>query len=377
MRISLWNSGIKGADYRFITRAISEFFGISGTAVLVRLYLGPYLDSSTDLNSDGIAVNTDGLQSNLFDPADSSVLTGGITAIQDPVLLENRDRHYDPNPIEMRMVYNINDLEFNLQQFGLFLANDTLFIECHLTDMIAQCGRKIIPGDVLELPHRRDTGLDPANQLAVNKFYVVDDASRAADGYSVTWYPHIWRMKLSPMPASQEFNDILNMPITDAVGLPSSVNTVASSMTTAIDDLGINEAVDAQAKIDVAARYLETQQFYLVTPEADSQDYPWVFTGDGIPPNGAALIGTGIGGFPSTPNVGDYYLRTDYSPNTLFQYNGIAWQIQEINNRPNWTLGHRILMEFVNNSTITANRDGTTIPEKINLSQLVRIKSDF
>jgi hypothetical protein len=50
----------------------------------------------------------------------------------------------------MRMVFNIQDIDFDLTQFGLFLNNDTLFLTTHYNDMIDMFGRKLMNGDVLE-----------------------------------------------------------------------------------------------------------------------------------------------------------------------------------------------------------------------------------
>ena len=48
------------------------------------------------------------------------------TNIQDLLFLENRDRKYDPDVYSMRGIYNVQDIDFDLSQFGLFLSNDTL-----------------------------------------------------------------------------------------------------------------------------------------------------------------------------------------------------------------------------------------------------------
>lgn len=369
-RLSLWHGGRHSADFAFLDRSISEYFGISGTSVFVHLYLGPYLGPNATVDRDGANVPA-------YDPASPLTVSGDITDLQDPVLLEIRDRHYSPNTIEMRMIYNMADLDFNLQQFGLFLNNDTLYLECHLNDMLDQCGRKIIVGDILELPHRRDTGLDPANQIAVNKFYEVTDVSRSADGYSATWWPHIWRMKVTPMMAGQETQDILNLPATDALGLPlQPPETLGDVMSTGQNNVGINNAIDAAAKASVGGRYFQTNQYWMVTPEASSLDFPWVFAGDGIPPNGAVLLGSS-NTFPLAPNQGDYYLRTDYSPATLFQWTGAAWQIQEQSYRPDWSAAHRVLLEFINNTNTRHDADGSTKAEKTNLSRAVRPQANF
>ena len=57
---------------------------------------------------------------------------------------------------QLRGIYNVQDIDFDLTQFGLFLANDTLFINFHMNDMIDTLGRKLMSGDVLELPHLKD-----------------------------------------------------------------------------------------------------------------------------------------------------------------------------------------------------------------------------
>jgi len=43
--------------------------------------------------------------------------------------------------------YNVQNLDFDLSQFGLFLNNDIIFITVHYNDMIEQFGRKLIISD--------------------------------------------------------------------------------------------------------------------------------------------------------------------------------------------------------------------------------------
>ena len=78
------------------------------------------------------------------------------TNIQDMLFLENRDRKYDPDIYNMRAIYNVQDIDFDLSQFGLFLSNDTLFMTIHINSSVKTLGRKIMPGDVIELPHLKD-----------------------------------------------------------------------------------------------------------------------------------------------------------------------------------------------------------------------------
>jgi len=162
-------------------------FQIGGTDVFVHKYLGP------------------------ADPGDPNQATTTST-IQDVLFLENRDRKYDTSIYIMRGVYNVQDIDFNLSQFGLFLQNDTIFMTIHINNSVETIGRKMMSGDVIELPHLKDDFALNDYTIALKRFYVVEDINRAAEGFSVTWYPHLYRLKLKPIIDSQEFKDILDLP---------------------------------------------------------------------------------------------------------------------------------------------------------------------
>lgn len=350
-KLSLWNSGRKDADYKFLDGTIAEYFQIGGTAVYVHKYLG------------------------VHDPKDPEN-KAGETKIQDMLFLENRDRRYAKDILELRGIYNIQDSEFDLKQFGIFLANDDIFIEFHTNDMIGIVGRKLMNGDVLELPHLRDDALLDPDASAINKFYVVTDASRASDGYSQTWFPHVWRVKCTPLTDSQEYEDVLTKQADDPFGLPMSDN-LRDLMSNIGLELGINEAVVEEAKVHVAARNFETRQLYVVPGEERGMAFPWVFAGDGDPPNGAVPTGSG-NVFPDEPQVGDYYLRTDYEPAVLFVREAKRWVRIELDYRKqDWSMAHRLLESFINNNAIVKHDDGTIATEKQALSKAVKPKADF
>jgi hypothetical protein len=192
-RLSLYRPE-KGNDYKYIDKTIWEMFQIGGVDVLVHKYVGPG-DQSQGTGS----------------PSQPSY-TGGIPElqIQDLLFLENRDRKYDPDVYLLRGVYNVQDIDFNLSQFGLFLQNDTIFITFHINDTVEKIGRKIIAGDVIELPHLKDDHALNDLKFALKRFYVIEEVNRAAEGFSVTWYPHLYRAKCTPLVDSQEFKQILD-----------------------------------------------------------------------------------------------------------------------------------------------------------------------
>jgi hypothetical protein len=194
-RLSLYRPN-KQDDYRFLDRTIAEQFTVGGTDLYIHKYLGPQTgNTSTDFTQP----NYDELN-----PLN----------IQDLLFLENRDRVYDKSIYRLRGHYNVQNLDFDLSQFGLFLNNDIIFITVHYNDMIDLVGRKLMVGDVLELPHLLD--YNPLNEtipVALKRFYQITDSNYASEGFSQTWYPHLWRIKCEPLVNSEEFSDILKEPI--------------------------------------------------------------------------------------------------------------------------------------------------------------------
>ena len=364
MVFSIWNSGRKGADYKFFDRTISEYFRIGGTDVYVHLYEGVYEQANPGYTPGDTTL------SDMF-PQPS-----GIQTVEDVLFLENRDRKYSQNVIPIKGIYNVNDVDFDGKQFGIFLQNDTLFIEFHLNDMISLCGRRLIPGDVIELPHQRDD-TRPNGLPAINKYYVVDEATRASDGYSLTWYPHIWRIKVNPMSASQEFEDVLQSNGTNPLGFASN-STLEDLLSTVGNDLGINEAVVQLAIQDVPTRFFDTRQYYLVDEGVDNVN-PWLFAGggDAIPPNGAMIIGSGTT-YPTNPSVGDYFLNTGMLPPGLVKWTGTRWCLQEVDWRgTEWTAATTLLKSFINNNCQELYPDGLLLPVKQNLSKVVTPRASF
>ena len=231
-RLSLYRPE-KGNDYKFIDKTIWEMFQVGGTDVLVHKYLGPgttppwsattayKVDDQVSINNRvyrAIRANTDQQPPNSTNwefvregtPSQPVYDNNDIFNIQDLLFLENRDRKYDDDVYVMRCVYNIQDIDFNLSQFGLFLQNDTIFVTFHINDTVEKLGRKILAGDVIELPHLKDDFAFNDLSFALKRFYVIEEVSRAAEGFSVTWYPHLYRAKCKPLVDSQEFKDILD-----------------------------------------------------------------------------------------------------------------------------------------------------------------------
>jgi hypothetical protein len=293
-RLSLYRPN-RTSDYRFFDRTISEMYQVGGVDIYLHKYLGPQTGDNTG-NNDATLPKYD---------------TTNPLFIEDLLLLENRDRTYDPDIYVMRGVYRQQDIDFDLTQFGLFLNNDTVFITFHYNNMIDTMGRKLMSGDVLELPNLRDYNpLDSTIPRALPKWYVIQDAAFASEGFSQTWLPHLWRVKATPMVNSQEFDQITKTPFepiniwdpgnfypggvtvlsgttyytskgpvppgtdinnTQYWTLVTNPSTVESVQSTRPRNLEINDAILAQAEAEVPTSGFDVVKFYIVATNPDSR----------------------------------------------------------------------------------------------------------
>ena len=131
----------KGADFKFLDRVINEEFQVGGTDIFIHKYAGTVAPAEGE--------STPSTPNNSTNPIPE-------LGIQDLLFMENRDRIYEPDVYVLRGIYQMQDLDFNLSQFGLFLNNDNIMMHFHLRGCVDSLGRKIMPGDVLELPHLKD-----------------------------------------------------------------------------------------------------------------------------------------------------------------------------------------------------------------------------
>jgi len=395
-RLSLFKPE-KSNDFRFLDRIINEQFQVGGTDVVIYKYLGPVNPEEGEANP-SLPNNTNSIPE---------------LGIQDLIFMENRDRHYDSDVYTTRAIYTMQDLDFNLSQFGLFLQNDNILINFHLKNTIDVLGRKLMAGDVLELPHLKDEYALDDKLVALKRFYVVQSVTRPASGFSQTWYPHLLRAKCAPLVDSQEFKEILDSD--SGNGDDTSLRDLISTYKQSIE---INNQIVEQAELDAPLSGYETKHLYVLSMDnngfidvADASEtdidvssinvdasyvlqtpsrnlYVGYLTGDGVPPNGARY-GYGIE-FPNSPVKGEFYLRTDHLPNRLYRYDGTKWIKFEDNVRMTLNnFGEEDLVginsgkdkrltqktSFINNNN-TATIAGSVVKEKQALSKALRPKAD-
>lgn len=372
-RISLWQDGKYSTDAKFFDKHVYEQFTMGGTDCHIFLYLG-----SENPNTQN-------------DSTQPSYPNLSAQNIQDLLFLENRDRKYRQDIYKLRCHFNIAETDLSLSNFGLFIDNGTLYITFHLNNMVDTIGRKLMSGDVLELPCFKDYySLDETIPVALKRFYVIQDASKSAVGYSPSWQSHLWRVKCTPMVDSQEYSDILNQIVIGVNGNPVLINgntTTYGTITSSINTYqSMNAAIVQQAEYEVPESGYNT----------DSLWEP-LFIG-GNPKNGPALVGSSpeqkftgylvgngeaIDGYPVTtaiefpdnPTVGQYILRQDYLPHRLYRWNGKIWQFVNDSVRTPLTLGkgNTLRDTFINNSNTFINNSNVSIPVLQNLDTLFRM----
>ena len=360
-RLSLWNP-VKTNDFRFIDRIVGEHIYAGGTGVYVHKYIGIH--------------DTDDVGDATRPPSGAS--EAGEVFIQDLLFLENRDRKYDTSVYELRGQYNLQDNDaYDLTQFGLFLANDQLMMNFHIESMVDSIGRKLMPGDVLELPHLRDDLLLGSDE-AINRFYVVKEGSRPSEGFDPNWWPHLWKVKLGPITDSQEYRDILGTG--ENTGENGEETDLRNLISQYQNDIIVNDAILEQAENDVKYdpqyRDARTNLYFDPTvPDKPTVGFDEYSDGAAVP-NGASIVGSGES-FPTIGvSDGDYFLRTDFSPNRLFQKTGNRWIKIGDDNKYRWAAANRLLTTFVNNDDKTTLADGETVDSKTNLSQVVKPRTD-
>jgi len=384
-RLSLYKP-TRGHDYEFLDKTITEMFTVGGTDIFVHKYLGPKNPDEDDATA--------------TQPRYDAVAE---TNIQDMLFMENRDRKYDPDIYTMRGIYNVSDVDFDMSQFGLFLQNDVIFMTIPINASVKSLGRKIMSGDVIELPHLKDENALNDYSYALKRFYVVEDVNRASEGFSPTWYPHLYRIKMKQILDAQEFKDILDLPAEE--GATQTLRDVLSTYET---EMQVNNAVLQEAEADAPKSGYDTSHFYTLQVDdngdtelvradqteidasvasgnidasrlnatPDRNGYTGYLLGDGIAPNGEAF-GSGIG-FPTESITGDYFLRVDMFPNRLFRYDGKRWVKMEDKVRTTMTnTNDRDTQKgtFINNTT-ESTIGGDTVKERQSVSKALKAKAD-
>jgi hypothetical protein len=244
--------------------------------------------------------------------------------------------------------------------------------------MIDTFGRKLMSGDVIEVPNLKDYNpLNSALPAALPKYYVIQDAAYASEGFSVTWLPHLWRVKATPLTDAQEYNSITNKPFVSEqiwdngnyypagsivnygdtyyqaqINTPADIAitnttywqeytppTISDVQGTRDKDTEINDAILTQADVEVPLSGYDTTKFYIVPTLLDGQ--PALAEGASLTADETTTVDGTQGGQSTSPRAEGYtmgYLTgsDEITPNGLPVTPGVAFP-------PNPVVGQYVL----------------------------------
>ena len=143
------------------------------------------------------------------------------------------------------------------------------------------------------------------------------------------------------------------------------VDDLKNLLSTYNKELNINEAIVSEAQENVPGKYYDYRKNNLEYAIEDSEhpsdvDFATVASGNKFPTN-------------AVENA--YFLRTDYSPQRLFQYRNNKWYKIE-DDDGGWQVGNYLHHQFINNDGKVTLDDGTEIVSRVNLSKAIRPKID-
>lgn len=289
----------KSNDYRFFDGVMAESYNVGGVDAYLYTFEGATGNAgSTDSTKPDLTKNT------------------SLKVIGDSIFGETVNRKYNPEAIKLPVVYQIQEATPDLKLPGLFFNFNTMDITLHYNTMMQRVGRKIIPGDVLELPNLRDTDIYDSN-VSMNKWYVVQDAFKAAEGYSATWNHHIWKLRVKPLTDSPEFSDLVDKikdtyPSTsDDPNDTNPDNTDNSGIATGDKQLEMMNAIIQQADSEVPYMHWDNEHIYDDSVGAEYLKSP---------------IPSGFS-FPKIKNNGMYFKKL--STPVLYEKNGTEWVVLE------------------------------------------------
>lgn len=231
--------------------------------------------------------------------------------VQDSLFLENRDRDYANQSTMIKVAYQPFDAISDLSKFGFQVADMYTFTTTFAT-MVKALGRPIVVGDVLELPSETqyDHNLNP-----VRKFLEVTDTSWAADGFTTTWRPVIFKFQASQLIPGQEHRDLLGTVdtqkyVVDDGSFFDGIQQLQTGSLTATED--VNEEARAAAPekgTNITEQASGTNRFNA----PGSYDGVGLYVEDGLPADGQAYTE----GFKLPDVAGQLdgaYFRLNYDP---------------------------------------------------------------
>lgn len=301
-----------------------------------------------------------------------------VSNIQDRILLENRDRDYDENAVEIKGSYAPLELQTFQSKYGmsqLFGGGETYAIEVSFAQCVSTLGRPLVIGDILQLPS--ETQYSPSLK-PIYKFLEVTDIAWSANGYTPNWKPVLQKILAEPVIASQETQDIMGKLTADigSTGLVDINNGSDDNKYQDISDIAQTVEADANTMVpergedhgEVTKLSDEVYEWQKLHPNVNMQSKDrnrGIYGVDALPPNGLPF--TEGDAFPTNPTNGDYH-RLTYTfinnevPPRLHRWSSAKsrWIFLETDRRFAMKNTKPVLQEFLNPET-----SSVTPPQKM------------
>jgi hypothetical protein len=290
--------------------------------------------------------------------------------IQDKVFLENRNRDYDTDALQIKGSYDLVDVQSELTRFGIELPSQTIYATVNFKAVVAVLGRPLIVGDIIRMPSETQYNLDLE---PVEKWMEITDTSWSTEGYTPGWVPTLMRIVLQPAYASEEtqdlFGDLHENYVDGGLGLVDKAghHPIFQDYSTP------SQEVQAEAKNAVPERGQESSSVFtqftddqLTYGESKGVDMyklgqnPKAFQAeDAMPPNNDPY--TEGDEFPTTGKNGDWHRLTytkidDNLPARLYRYSEAKnrWIYMEKDRRAMNNSAIPILQEFLDETSGTS-----------------------
>lgn len=290
-----------------------------------------------------------------------------LTNIQyDAGFLELRDRDYAENSIQLKMYYDLVDVQSELTPFGMELETQQIYFTASFKDTVQKLGRPLVIGDILEIPS--EVQFTPT-LTPVKKYMEVSDVSWSIEGYTPGWQPTLQRIVAVPMLASQETLDITG----EIKGAPDDMGFLDIDTSQVVDLTELNARVRAADDTNVPLRGADSHKIYHFSEEEIAEaaavgvdigklniNQRALYIEDGLPPNNEPY--TEGSEFPKNPRDGDWhrliYSTTDARiPARLHKYSGskLRWIFMETDRRQQYDVLKPTVQELITSQTKVPN----------------------
>lgn len=275
-----------------------------------------------------------------------------VTNIEDLFFLENRNKDYATNPIQLKVQYDVGETGTDFSRFGIDIPLQYVFT-ISFARMVALLSRPIVVGDIIELPNEMQYN---TKLVGVKKWFEVTDTGWSANGYAPNWQPILYRFTAEPLIANTGNRDVIGFTKNTINSSDSDFIFESSQVVNIQNTSSENIAADASQAVPETGTDV-SDMVYSDGLSTDPNPLPHTYNStanyveDGIPPNG--LPYTEGSDFPNAPLDGSYH-RLTYPgdtriPTRLFKFSVVKgrWIFQETDRRSEYSSHKKAMLDIM------------------------------